>query len=133
MMTESMTARLIQTANGRNEGLEMRVQLVYAPLDPYALHLSFKIGLGWVRWVFARELLADGMIFEAGQGDVRIIPDEDTIDVVLDSPSGTARLAFSRADFERALDVIEGLVPTGTEHEKFDFDREIAKLGDLAA
>lgn len=125
----------LQPPNNRPQ-VPVRAVFLYRDADPYAVTLAFEAGpLRWVSWTFARDLLAAGLAATSGEGDVRITPDngDDTrVWLHVASPSGAACFAFQRADLERALDDAEHLVPEGTEAEHFDWDREIAKLGEVA-
>ena len=62
----------------------MQVALRYDTRDPYAIIAAFRTGrAGWVEWVFSRDLLADGLIADAGDGDVRIRPGTGDPEIVL--------------------------------------------------
>ena len=72
----------------------VKVELTYDSRDPYAVQASFRTGQGTaVDWVFARDLLADGLMASSGTGDVRVQPmptDPTRIELELNSPSGHA-------------------------------------------
>jgi hypothetical protein len=59
--------------------------------DPFAVTLAFK-DINRAVWLTSRELLAEGLYFPAGQGDVRIAPDDDPawLNLTLNSPAGFA-------------------------------------------
>ena len=49
--------------------------LHYSGSDPYAIRMAFHVGAeDPVEWIFARDLLADGVTTPEGEGDVRIWP-----------------------------------------------------------
>ena len=51
----------------------VNVDLTYTSRDPYAVQASFRTGNGTaVDWVFARDLLRDGLVGPSGTGDVRV-------------------------------------------------------------
>src|SRR6266511_226498 len=79
----------------------VQVELRYDTRDPYAVIAAFRTGrAGWVEWVFARDLLADGLLADAGDGDVRIRPsveDPESVLIELNSPSGHAMFEIGRA------------------------------------
>ncbi|MBE1502667.1 hypothetical protein H4696_009767 [Amycolatopsis lexingtonensis] len=108
------------------EGREKPADLDFYPEDPYAVVLvtCFR------RWVFARELLAGGLLEPTGDGDVHISPDTGgdpaLIVIRLSSPDGTAELRMPRGAAERALDEFDGIVPAGT--ETIDWETEFARL-----
>ena len=53
----------------------VKVDLTYGSRDPFAVQASFRTGNGTaVDWVFARDLLHDGLIAPSGTGDVRVRP-----------------------------------------------------------
>ncbi len=108
------------------EGHRKSADLDFYPADPWAVVLvtCFR------RWVFARELLAGGLLEPTGEGDVHISPDTggdpDLILIRLSSPSGEAELRMPRGAAERALDEFEAVVPAGT--ETIDWESEFARL-----
>jgi Streptomyces sporulation and cell division protein, SsgA len=114
--------------------VELDATLRYTADDPYAVHLSFPTAPGQdgIEWMFARQLVADGLTAPAGDGDVRIWPSPDDpsgpVYVELCSPSGRALFAIGRdvlADFvQRSLAV----VPTGDEGGHLDLDAELDLL-----
>ncbi|MHC3469400.1 SsgA family sporulation/cell division regulator [Streptomyces sp. 7R007] len=56
-------------------------ELSYDVRDPYAVTLILDSeGEHPVRWVFSRELLADGLTGRAGEGDVAVWPEGDEAD-----------------------------------------------------
>ena len=53
--------------------------LRYDTADPYAVHATFHTGAEeTVEWVFARDLLAEGLHRPTGTGDVRVWPSRTT-------------------------------------------------------
>jgi hypothetical protein len=69
----------------------------YSALDPYAVLLVFHVGDDQeVEWVFARDLLFEGLSKRVGEGDVQVWPDLDPsrteVHLVLSSPNGNAHL-----------------------------------------
>jgi sporulation and cell division protein SsgA len=110
----------------------VHVELRYDTRDPYAVVAAFRTGrAGWVEWVFSRDLLADGLLADAGEGDVQIRPAVDDPEVVifeLSSPSGHAVFetsAYRLADFlDRSYDIV---VP-GAEILWLDFDNAVEHL-----
>ncbi|MET8847999.1 SsgA family sporulation/cell division regulator [Amycolatopsis sp. NPDC004625] len=107
-------------------GHQQPADLHYDPADPYAVTLV----TGFTRWVFARELLAGGLIEPTGDGDVHIRPDTGgdpaLIVIRLSSPDGEAELLIPRGAAERATDEFDAAVPAGTEH--IDWETEFGRL-----
>ena len=86
---------------------------------------------GWVEWVFARDLLADGLIADAGDGDVRIRPAADDPEVVvieLSSPSGHAMFEASAQELADFLDRTYDVVVPGNEHLWVNVDEALTHL-----
>lgn len=109
------------------------VELHFDATDPYAVHLRFVTGPDRdVRWVFARILLADGLLARVGEGDVRVRPGTGTADdslvVELDSPSGHARFEVSAAVIAEFLDSTYDLVAAGREADHVDVDSALTAL-----
>ncbi|MBY8845377.1 SsgA family sporulation/cell division regulator [Streptomyces sp. SP2-10] len=94
-----------------DKGQRFQIRLIYRTADPYAVTAVFNQGTDEeTEWVFARELLVDGLHESAGIGDVVVSPSVDEtsgrqrIFVRLRSPEGTALLSASRHDIEAFLD-----------------------------
>jgi hypothetical protein len=82
-----------------------------------------------VEWIFARDLLAEGLDSVTGDGDVRVWPSaadhRDVLNLALSSP-------FGEAHFEAPLTALTGfllrtfeVVPAGREGEFIDIDGEL--------
>lgn len=110
----------------------VKVELRYDTHDPYAVIAAFRTGrTGWVEWVFARDLLADGLLAEAGDGDVRIRPsadDPESVVVELTSPSGHAMFETSAQELADFLDRTYDAVLPGNEHLWVDVDDALTRL-----
>jgi hypothetical protein len=105
-------------------------ELEYDTRDPYAVAVVLHAGASSVRWLFGRDLLADGLLARCGDGDVRIGPAGDPALVVVEltSPEGAAVLEAPATDLAAFLDRTYDIVPAGSESDWFDFDTELAKL-----
>lgn len=104
--------------------------LEYTSADPYAVAVVLHAGTGPVRWTFGRDLLADGLLAAAGEGDVVITPaaDQALVVIVLSSPDGAAVLEAPAHELAAFLDRTYQAVPAGQESAWIDFDDELAKL-----
>jgi hypothetical protein len=110
----------------------VQVELRYDTRDPYAVIAAFRTGrAGWVEWVFSRDLLADGLLAETGDGDVRIRPapdDPETVIFELNSPSGHAVFETSAHRLADFLDRTYDIVVPGGEAPWMDFDNAVEHL-----
>lgn len=115
----------------------VKVELTYTSRDPYAVQASFKTGHDTaVDWVFARDLLADGLVDSAGTGDVRVQPmgdDPSVIELELTSPSGHALFTTPAATLSDFLQQTYVAVPPAAEYSWLDFDAALADLLDTTA
>lgn len=113
------SAAVFDLTTPRTPAVPVQVELRYDTRDPFAVVAAFRTGrAGWVEWVFARELLADGLLTEAGEGDVRIRPandDPEIIVVELTSPSGYALFEASAQRMAEFLDTTYDVVVPGHE------------------
>lgn len=121
--------------------------------NPYAIELRFltkgRATNDDVVWVISRELLAEGMDFPAGIGDVHICPvvelpccDDHCDDHVADtpltelrlrSPSGRAEVQFDTNDLSEFLDSTAQLIPIDEESARgtlLDIDEELYRMID---
>lgn len=110
--------------------LPVQVGLEYDPTDPYAVTTAYLTGRGTVRWMFSRDLLADGLLAATGDGDVTISPAVAPSMVVfeLNAPGGSAVLEAPAQELASFLDRTYEVVPVGEESLWFDFDLELTKL-----
>jgi hypothetical protein len=114
------------------QSVPVEVGLRYDTSDPYAVTAAFHAGPSrWVEWCFARDLLADGLIAEAGSGDVRIRPvagDIELVELVISSPAGTARFEASARELAYFLDRTYDMVLPGAEDQWVSVDDALATL-----
>ncbi|MET9119551.1 SsgA family sporulation/cell division regulator [Streptomyces longwoodensis] len=101
-----------------DKGQRLAVRLVYRAADPYAVTAVFNHGTAEeTEWLFARELLVDGLHDSVGIGDVIVWPAVDEtsgrqrIFIRLRSPEGTALLSAAREDIKAFLDASHPLTP----------------------
>ncbi|MFF2936306.1 SsgA family sporulation/cell division regulator [Streptomyces mirabilis] len=111
----------------------LSADLHYDMADPYAIRLS--LGTPMTRsvdWVFARELLAEGLRRPTGSGDVLVMPwhhpHPHSLRVVLRNRSGTALVEMAVSEVATFLRQTFALVPDGAEGLHVDLDRAISEL-----
>jgi hypothetical protein len=108
------------------------VDVEYDVTDPYAVRFTFHLpGDEPVTWVFARELLVEGISRPAGEGDVHIHPvDEDSAEVcvALRSPEGDALLRTSAPPLIAFLARTDRVVPMGEEVSEIELDAQLASI-----
>jgi Streptomyces sporulation and cell division protein, SsgA len=109
--------------------------LRYDANDPWAVRVAFHTGGegdGIVEWMFARQLLTDGVAKTVGEGDVRVWPSvhgsERVVNLAMASPSGSALFEIDRDALVEFLQQTYLAVPTGSEEEVIDLDAELALL-----
>ena len=106
----------------------------YEVADPWAVRVTFQTGEpdGVVEWMFARQLLTDGVAGAVGEGDVRVWPSvsgrERVINLAMASPSGSALFEIDRDALLEFLQQTYLVVPTDTEQDVVDLDAELALL-----
>jgi hypothetical protein len=107
-------------------------ELGYCRDDPYAVTATFRVGTDdGVRWLFARDLLIEGLIAGAGDGDIRIAPDQfdsDLVLVELRGPDRRAVLTVAAASLAEFLAATYAVVDVGEEHRAIDIDGELTAL-----
>ncbi len=115
--------------------LPVVADLTYVADDPWAVTVCFQTGAegdGQVEWMFARQLLTDGIAGTVGEGDVRVWPamsdGERVVNVAMASPSGSALFEIDRDDVVEFLQQTYLVVPTGSEEDLVDLDAELALL-----
>jgi hypothetical protein len=120
--------------------LPVLADLRYAADDPWAVRVAFQTGAqngdgsgdGVVEWMFARQLLTDGIAGTVGEGDIRVWPamsgGERVINLAMASPSGSALFEIDRDALVEFLQQTYLVVPTGSEEDVIDLDAELALL-----
>ena len=118
--------------------LPVLADLRYGADDPWAVRVAFQVGQGQsdgegvIEWMFARQLLTEGISATVGEGDVRVWPAvngrERVINLAMASPSGSALFEIDRDALVEFLQQTYVAVPTGTEDEMVDLDAELALL-----
>lgn len=96
---------------------QLPATLAYDKADPYAVKLSFHVGLDQpVVWMFARDLLARGLKASMGDAIVQIWPGTgDVLNMRTSSPYGVGRFEFSARKVGWFLAQTYTLVPEGRE------------------
>jgi len=109
----------------------------YAANDPWAVRVAFHTGGegdGIVEWLFARQLLTEGVAGRVGEGDVRVEPSArhgvHLVNIAMTSPSGSALFEIDRDVLVEFLQQTYLAVPTGSEEDVVDLDAELAGLLD---
>ncbi|MEU9130549.1 SsgA family sporulation/cell division regulator [Kitasatospora sp. NPDC048540] len=106
--------------------LPVRSTWTHDPRDPFAVHVDFHVPAGAPEhWVFARDLLAEGLDVPAGQGDVLIEPEIGHRHVLLllrGVDGSTAVLRTPSAALEEFLQRSFAGVPSGREQYRADLD-----------
>ena len=115
--------------------LPVLADLRYESNDPWAVRVAFQTGGegdGIVEWMFARQLLTDGVAAACGEGDVRVWPSlhgtERVVNLAMASPSGSALFEIDRDGLVEFLQQTYLAVPTGHEGDAVDLDAELAML-----
>jgi len=112
--------------------------LYYSCEDPYAIRIAFHVGLDEpVEWIFARDLLANGLEHRDGLGDVRVWPGPGTaggstadqvLHIELSSPFGEAHFEAAIGDVSDFIRRTYQIVPDGAEGGFVDVEAELANL-----
>ncbi|MFE7616367.1 SsgA family sporulation/cell division regulator [Streptomyces sp. NPDC057496] len=116
-----------------HEHVTVPAHLRYGSDDPYAVTFVFHTGTeSPVTWTFARDLLADGLLRLAGDGDILLWPSgtghHAVLNVALSSPAGHARLAAPLSAVTDWLTHTYQLVPAGHETDDLDVEAELFRL-----
>src|SRR6266702_7766971 len=71
----------IAALHTQGEPVPVSTRWTYRADEPYAITDAFATERGrWVEWIFARDLLIEGLAMPAGEGDLRIQPHPDEDD-----------------------------------------------------
>lgn len=111
----------------------VRSRWTYVASEPFTIAVAFQTEDDcWVEWVFARDLLINGLTGSAGIGDVRLRPRRTNgrtmLQLEIESPEGHALLELEREDAHRFLEATTRMVPLGEESDHFDVDGLIDEI-----
>jgi hypothetical protein len=129
-VTRELTVQVLAPLEGPSE---VSVDLCYDTTDPYAVRAMFRVADDQqVSWVFARDLLSEGMTEASGDGDVRIWPTwhdgHEVVRIVLSSPDGEALLQTPCFALDEFLGASFALCPPGHESRHLQIDRGLLAL-----
>lgn len=114
------------------QALPLPVRLRYTASDPYAVSIVFSGPDEDVIWVFARDLLAEGLTLPRGQGDVRVRPElrdgRRLVMIGLTSPDGTAELEADADSVRAFIELTEKVVARGREGDAINLDTALASI-----
>ena len=111
--------------------------LHYSSGDPYAIRIAFHVGLDEpVEWIFARELLSQGIEGREGVGDVTVWPASESADgmpgavlnLELSSPFGQAQFEAPIRQVRDFLRRTYDAVPEGQEADHMDVEAGLMAL-----
>lgn len=129
IISADITLNLVVTGGS---GVPVPAEFAYSPHEPFGVTVIFHAGGHDVRWVFARNLLSDGVGHPAGDGDVRCWPTADgdrrIVCIALHSPNGHALLEAPAAQIMDFLHRTYEVVAPGTEASHLDIDAMISEL-----
>ncbi|MCU0266303.1 MAG: SsgA family sporulation/cell division regulator [Actinomycetia bacterium] len=130
-VTRSLELRLVVSGV---DALPVQADLRYEPADPYAVHATFWVDGAATRWVFGRDLLADGLVTPSGEGDVGVWPSQSggrpVVCLSLSSPAGHALLEAEQDDVVELVREMYVAVPAGDEARHLSLDAVIDRLLD---
>lgn len=122
----SRTVPTLVTVNQECDAIPTK--LSFDSTDPFAVTLTSLSAHGEVEWVFARELLRDGLTEQTGEGDIKVHSEFGAVVLELTSPTGRARLECARHSVELFVDDIYATVPDGLERQSESLDTWLTEL-----
>lgn len=99
---------------------EIPVKLYYSSDDPATVFFTFhNVGQRNTspKWIFARDLVKEALeTGDAGEGDVRVEAEQNTVMFWFSSPEGDAMASFERPVIEEFVEFVYDEVPEGEDH-----------------
>lgn len=114
-------------------GHHLQSVLAYHHQDPFAVTMTFLTPDESLTWTFGRELLIEGLLRTAGDGDVCIAPavspnGRQVVIITLSSPDGRLMLQARKDQIAEFVDRSLGVVPLGMETHSLDIDALVDQL-----
>ncbi|GLY54888.1 SsgA family sporulation/cell division regulator [Lentzea sp. NBRC 102530] len=122
------------TTTGRIGEYTTLIELIYDPSDPWAIVMIPKDKSGSVPWVFARDLLDEGLVARndgevTGEGDVVFARTSyDVLTITLRTPWGQADIAMSAEVLIDFLEDTFAQVRAGEEASMVDWNVELSRV-----
>ncbi|MGI9001568.1 MAG: SsgA family sporulation/cell division regulator [Pseudonocardia sp.] len=131
MTSDSVQQDMFTVLHGQPAPIVMR--WTYTASDPFAVTFAVQTRPDrWVEWLVARDLLVEALVGPAGDGDIRMSPQEvqgyDIIEITIQLPDGHAVLEVDRDLLHHFVDASTDVVAMGTEADHMDLDLEIARI-----
>ena len=115
-----------------DDTIDVPCELEYRSDEPYAVRATFRTGAADIEWMFARDLILEGMQRPSGEGDIVIWPENHGVQplilLALNSPTGQAVLESDRAHIEHFVRRTFDIVAVGDEGTTVDVDRCIDRI-----
>lgn len=125
-VTAELTLRMVVDSE---RTIEVPCEWEYRSDEPYAVRATFRTGAADIEWMFARDLILEGMQRPSGEGDIVIWPEHHgsvpLILLALNSPTGQAVLECDRDHLEQFMRCTFDIVAVGEEGDSLDIDRTI--------
>lgn len=109
MTAPTIATRVMMTIAGFDR--VARCDLHWYDIAPFEVRMTVRDGSSAIPWFLARSLLVEGLIGEAGIGDVQVRPDGDMVEIELRTPDGRGVLIAHRGDIEAFLEQTEAVQP----------------------
>ncbi len=131
MSTDSVQQDMFTVLHGQPAPVVTR--WTYDASDPFAVTLAVRTRQDrWVEWLVARDLVVESLSRPAGEGDIRMSPQEvqgyDIIEIEIRSTDGRAVLEVDRELVRHFVEASSQVVALGDEAARLDLDAEIAKI-----
>jgi hypothetical protein len=138
-MKQTKTAQVVtenvelEFVDPQGEATSIEADLVFDPVDPYAVTMVFRTGVQEVLWTFGRELLIEGRYSPTGDGDVHVWPclsSEGGAVVIIElcSPDGELLVQADARNVQHFVTAMLASVPEGQESTFVNFDDELTSL-----
>ncbi|GGV02679.1 hypothetical protein GCM10010211_82480 [Streptomyces albospinus] len=132
LTVQTEIAGKLHLAGKGDSTLPLATSLFYRAADPYAVEAVFTLNGRPVRWMFARDLLVEGMHGRTGVGDIAVWSNSDSEGahtfIELSPPSGTALVSLPHSRVEEFLNQSTAIAQKGAEYTLAD-----SSLHDLEA
>jgi hypothetical protein len=129
-LTTQLSARVLRPGSGSQAA---RIHLSYDPRDPYAIVMAIRVsGNEGVRWMFSRDLLAEGTRCSSGMGDVTVEPclkvPSVLLHVTLRNDVSSAVMEMRLAPIKEFIRSTYELVPAGWEGKFLKVDDDVRAI-----
>ncbi len=130
--SDTITTSFSMLFAGGESDQAVTTTLRYNVFEPFEVTATLSLAdAPSVQWMFARDLLREGLVMPTGIGDITVRPTPHGMLIGLRSPGGRALLLAPTEPIAEFVQAVYRAVPDGAEGDFFSIEAELDRLADV--